>query len=167
MNTGPYRRALRRWCVLFAIRVLGFLLLAAGPVFADEQKCPIARHVLWGDGMHDDTAALNAWFQGETVAWAETREPVGDAIDGRTFLLSNEILVPAGSGRSLTHFRMVWPHRPETVTGDALHTGADPDKAPAAANVNIVGGDPGEGVAFEAPDPDPRGATRRSNCLVS
>ena len=68
-------------------------------------------------------------------------------------LLSNEILVPAGTGRNLTHFRMVWPHRPETVTGDALHTGADPDKAPAAANVNIVGGDPGEGVPFEAPIP--------------
>ena len=144
------------------------LLLAAVPALADAPaKCPIGRHLLWGDGVHDDTAALNAWFQGETVAWGETREPVGDAIEGRVFLLSNVVYVPAGTGRSLTHFRMVWPRRPETVTGDALRTGGDPDKEPVSVNIKIVGGDPDEGVAFEAPDPDPHGKARHDNCLIS
>ena len=152
------------------LRLVAVLLLsvASGSAFADEPaKCAVARHVLWGDGVHDDTAALNAWLQGEAVAWAETREPVGDAIDGRTFLLSNEVYVPAGTGRSLLHFRMVWPHRPETVSGDALYSGTDPDKEPVSVNVTIVGGDPDEGVAFEAPDPDPQSKTRRTDCLIS
>jgi hypothetical protein len=46
---------------------------------------------LWGDGEHDDTAALNAWFRGETVVWAQTHEKVGAEIADRTFLLSSMV----------------------------------------------------------------------------
>jgi hypothetical protein len=42
-----------------------------------------------GDGEHDDTAALNAWFRGETVIWGQTHQPVGAEIADRAFLLSS------------------------------------------------------------------------------
>ena len=61
--------------------------------------------VLWGDGRHDDTAALNAWLRGHDAIWADTGEPVGAAIGGRSFRLSSAIYVQAGTGRVLRDFR--------------------------------------------------------------
>jgi hypothetical protein len=53
-------------------------LIAVSPAWAEDQStCATAPPVLWGDGEHDDTAALNAWFRGETVLWAQTHEAVG------------------------------------------------------------------------------------------
>ena len=57
---------------LFAA-ILFCALLALCPTKAEEQeKCAAGPRLLWGDGEHDDTAALNAWFRGETVIWAQT-----------------------------------------------------------------------------------------------
>ena len=63
-------------------------------------NCAAAPQVLWGDGEHDDTAALNAWFRGETVIWAQTHAPVGPEIADRTFLLSSTVYVSGGTGRN-------------------------------------------------------------------
>ena len=47
---------------------LAAALLSLSPANAEEQSnCVTALRVLWGDGVHDDTAALNAWFRGEQV----------------------------------------------------------------------------------------------------
>src|SRR5215470_15117590 len=115
-----------------ALALVAAILLAAlvvlSPAKAQEQsKCSAAPHLLWGDGEHDDTAALNAWFRGETVIWAQTHEPAAAEIADRTFLLSSTVYVSGGTGRRLEHFRMIWPWRNETVSGGTIVTGNDPD----------------------------------------
>ena len=85
-----------------------FLLLAALVAFAplslraaEPQHCVSAEIVLWGDGRHDDSAALNAWLGGADAIWAESGEPVGAAIAGHSFRLSAAVFVTGGSGRRL------------------------------------------------------------------
>ena len=103
-------------------------LIAGSPALADEpSKCAAAPPVLWGDGAHDDTAALNAWFRGETVLWAQTHETVGSEIADRNFLLSSTVYIHGGTGRKMERFQMVWPHRNEVVTGGTIAAGNDPD----------------------------------------
>jgi len=146
----------------------GLALFATLPAGAAEpSKCAAGTIVLWGDGAHDDAAALNAWFRGEPVVWAQSQEEVGPVIAGRTFMLSQAIYPPGGTGRTLERFVLSWPERHETVTGDVLATGTDPDKPPSEANLRIVGGDNGEGVAFQAPDPAPQKPADPSKCLIS
>jgi hypothetical protein len=147
--------------------LLGLVLFAAPAFAADPAKCAPSSLVLWGDGQHDDTAALNAWLRGEAVVWGQSGEPVGPVVAGRTFLLSQAVYAPGGSGRTLERFRFLWPERHETVTGDALATGGDPDAPPAGTNIRITGGDRGEGVAVEAPDPVPSAHGDPPKCLIS
>src|SRR3974390_3048718 len=91
-------------------------LIAVSPAAADEpSKCAAAPPVLWGDGGHDDTAALNAWFQGDIVIWAQTHAAVGSEIADHTFRLTAAVYVPSGTGRKLEHFQLVWPERREKV----------------------------------------------------
>jgi hypothetical protein len=123
--------------------------------------------VLWGDGRHDDSAALNAWFQGADAIWAASGEPVGANIAGHSFRLTGPVFVPAGTGRRLDAFRMLWPERGEIVSGGSIAAGGDPDKAAIVSGVDIVGGDPGEGVPFEAPDPDPAQRNPTASCATS
>ena len=153
-----------------ALRLIYFVLalLAALPAAASEPaKCAPGALVLWGDGEHDDTAALNAWLRGERVVWAQSREEVGPLVAGRTFLLSQAVYAVGGSGRTLERFRFLWPERQETVTGDALATGADPNAPPSGTNIRITGGDSGEGVAVDAPDPAPSDRGDPAKCLIS
>lgn len=56
-----------------------------------------ASPVLYGDGVHDDTGALQQWFDGENVLWV-TGEQAGDLIEGRCFLITVTIDV-TGSQR--------------------------------------------------------------------
>ena len=123
--------------------------------------------MLWGDGRHDDTAALNAWLRGDDLVWAETGDPVGEWITGRVFQLSSAIYVPGGTGRSLDSFRLVWPERGETVTGGSVQAGDDPDAAPVVSGVEIVGGDAGEGLPIENPDIVPKDRRDPARCAVS
>ncbi len=145
------------------------LFLFCGTAAAAEppQRCGRADLVLWGDGRHDDTFALNAWLRGEDAVWAADGEPVGDRIAGRAFRLSAAIYVAAGSGRILREFRFLWPERGETVSGTSIHTGHDPDKAPVMDGVQIVGGDAGEGVPFDHPDLTPITPDARASCATS
>jgi hypothetical protein len=138
----------------------GFLLLSvlfsAVPIAARAEpppQCVRADIVLWGDGKHDDTFALNAWLRGENIAWADSGDAVGNEIAGRAFRLMDAIYITAGSGRVMRDFRLLWPERGETVSGGTIVSGDDPDKPPVSTDVAIVGGDPGEGVPFDAPDP--------------
>ena len=148
-----------------------FLLVLAPPwampAQADEQHCVRTENILWGDGKHDDTAALNAWLKGEEAVWADTGRSVGPAIAGRTFRLSSAIYVIGGTGRSLQDFRLLFPERGETVTGGTVQAGADPNAPPVSAGVTIVGGDSGEGVPFDAPDPVPVRAEDKEACPIS
>ncbi len=151
---------------------LAALLLAAAlgspPIGAAESPKCIGEHlVLWGDGRHDDTAALNAWFAGETVVWGETHQPVGAEIAGHDFLLSSTIYVPGGTGRRLEGFQMMWPYRGERVSGGAIVSGSDPDQPPVTSGLAKVNSDPDEGVPYDAASPQPDRGVSASACLVS
>jgi hypothetical protein len=123
---------------------------------------------LWGDGRHDDTAALNAWFRGEPVLWGESGERVGAAIVGHDFRLSGAIYIPSGTGRRLDDFRMVWPARGERMTGGTILAGDDPNRPPVTSGVTRIGGDSGEGVPYSGPDPKPAiKPEAAASCLVS
>jgi hypothetical protein len=140
----------------------------ANPALAAEGRhCVPADIVLWGDGRHDDTFALNAWLAGKEAVWAASGDPVGGHIAGRSFRLSDAVYVRAGTGRRLDEFRLVWPERGETVAGGAIETGSDPDRAPILSGVSIVGGDSGEGVAFDLPDPAPGAPADPASCATS
>jgi hypothetical protein len=143
-------------------------VLYGAPAWAAEpQHCGRADIVLWGDGKHDDSAALNAWFRGEPAIWAESGEPVGASIAGHSFRLSAAVYVTGGTGRRLENFRLLWPERSETVAGGTILSGTDPDAAPTLSGVSILGGDPGEGIPFEAPDRAPAGHDEAANCGIS
>ena len=142
--------------VTLVVAAIFAALTALAAAKAEEQsKCAAAPHLLWGDGEHDDTAALNAWFRGETAVWAQTHEKVGAEIADRTFLLSSVVYISSGTGRKLERFRMVWPERQETVSGGTIRSGDDPDQPPVAEGVTTIGADPDEGVPYESPAPEP------------
>lgn len=153
------------WLSGLLLSVLSALALL--PAQAAERHCGRAAVVLWGDGRHDDTVALNAWLGGREAIWAESGAPVGAEIDGRRFRLSAAVYVRAGTGRALREFRMEWPGRGEIVSGGAILAGSDPDAAPVLSGVSIVGGDAGEGVAFEMPDPVPPRHDGDASCATS
>jgi len=162
------RRGDRVSALLFALAV-SFSALAASPAAKaeDQSKCAAAPHLLWGDGEHDDTAALNAWFRGETVIWAQTHEPAGAEIADRTFLLSSTVYVSGGTERRLEHFRMIWPWRNEVVSGGVIATGDNPDEEPRTEDITMVGADPDEGVPYKTPDPEPLDHGVPRHCLTS
>jgi hypothetical protein len=122
---------------------------------------------LWGDGEHDDTAALNAWFRGDTVIWADTHRPVGAEIADRAFLLSSTVYVSGGSGLRLEHFRMIGPGRNEVVSGGTIATGNDPDAEPSTEGITMTGADVDEGVPYKGPDPEPSEHGIPKHCLTS
>jgi hypothetical protein len=151
---------------------MALVLLAGGAapppsLGAGRQDCVRIPIVLWGDGRHDDTAALNAWLRGEDAIWADTGAPVGATVERHRFRLSSAVYVRAGTGRTLREFRMEWPERGEVVTGGTIAAGSDPDAAPVQSGVRVEGGDPGEGVPFEVPDPGPQQANRDASCAIS
>jgi hypothetical protein len=135
----------------FAAALAATLALTA-PCHAERQDCVQAEIVLWGDGRHDDTAALNAWLRGRPAIWAASGAPVGATIAGHSFRLSAALYAPGGSGRTLADFRLLWPERGEAVTGGTIRTGADAAAAPVVSGVAIVGGDAGEGKPLDLPD---------------
>ena len=153
--------------LLAAFLLAALLALASAKAEEQQSKCPAAPHLLWGDGEHDDTAALNAWFRGETVIWAQTHETVGAEIADRTFLLSSTVYVAGGTGRRLEHFRMIWPWRNEVVSGGTIVTGNDPDVEPRTDGITMVGADSDEGVPYKTPDLEPVDHGVPRHCLTS
>lgn len=147
--------------------LLASLLTVSAARAEDRSKCTDAPPVLWGDGEHDDTAALNAWFRGETVIWAETHQAVGPQIADRTFLLSSTVYVHSGIDRKLERFQMVWPHRSEVVSGGTIEAGKNPDDPPVADNITKVNSDPDEGVPYDGPPPEPTENGVPRHCLTS
>ena len=155
----------RRDC--FGAALLATAVLVSPAVAGDNLHCVPVEVVLWGDGQHDDSAALNAWFAGNAAVWAASGEPVGPRIAGRSFRLRDALYVRAGTGRQLDDFRLLWPERGETVSGGAIATGGDPDAEPILSGVGILGGDAGEGVAFAAPDAAPARSDDAASCPIS
>jgi hypothetical protein len=157
-----------RMLIQFAAVLLAALIAAVSPAWAEDQsKCAAAPPVLWGDGEHDDTAALNAWFRGETVLWAQTHEAVGSEIADRSFLLSSTVYIHGGTGRKMERFRMVWPWRDEVVTGGTIAAGNDPDGEPVADGIAKVNADPDEGVPYDGPKLEPHEHGIPKHCLTS
>jgi len=143
-------------------------LVAVSPVVAEELPgCAAAPPVLWGDGEHDDTAALNTWFRGETVVWAKTHEKVGSVIADRRFLLSSTIYVHGGTDRRLERFRMFWPHRDEIVSGGTILTGSDPKEPPTVDDITKVNADPDEGVPYDGSALEPHENDIPRRCMTS
>ena len=124
-----------RLMVRVAVGLFAALVAASAATAEEPSKCADAPPVLWGDGEHDDTGALNAWFRGETVVWAQTHQAVGSEIADRTFLLSSTIYIHSGIARKLEGFRMVWPHRSEVVSGGTIEAGKNPDDPPTQRSV--------------------------------
>jgi hypothetical protein len=144
------------------------VLAATAPAWAEEDsKCAAAPLVLWGDGEHDDTAALNAWFRGETVLWAQTQEIVGSEIADRRFLMSSTLYIHGGTGRKMERFQMVWPWRDEVVTGGTIAAGNDPESEPIADGITKVNADPDEGVPYDGPKLEPHEHGIPKHCLTS
>ncbi len=54
--------------------------------------------ILYGDGVHDDTCAINAWGRGEPVVWASGEAIPRDVLDGkgRNFLVHGAIALADG-----------------------------------------------------------------------
>jgi hypothetical protein len=163
-------RGLRPSPTMLRIAVAGLLaaLILVRPGAAEElPDCAAAPPALWGDGEHDDTAALNAWFRGEAVTWAQTHERVGSEIADRRFLLSSTIYVHGGTNRKMERFQMFWPHREEVVSGGTIATGSDPKEPPTVDGITTVNADPDEGVPYDGPglEPHEHGIPRR--CMTS
>jgi hypothetical protein len=150
-----------------AAALIGMLLAVSSASAEDQSKCTATPPVLWGDGEHDDTAALNAWFRGETVLWAQTHEAVGSKIADHNFLLSSTVYIHGGTGRKIERFRMVWPWRNEVVTGGTIAAGDDPDGQPVADGITKVNADPDEGVPYEGQKLEPHEHGVPRHCLTS
>jgi hypothetical protein len=145
-----------------------FLALAMPPALAAEKPdCEAAGLALWGDGKHDDTKALNAWFRGDRVVWAQTGRAIGPEIAGHDFLLSSTVFIPSGTGRRFERFQMIWPARKERVSGDTILTGDDPDKPAIVVGIVKIGAGPDEGVPYDAPPPKRGTRDLPESCLVS
>ena len=136
------------------LRLALFLLIvmaALPPAWAaDSSKCGATLFVLWGDGRHDDTAALNAWFRGDPVVWGQTGRSIGPRIADHMFRLTAPIYIPSGTGRRIEHFEFFWPERKEVVAGGAIVSGADPNQPPVATGLTKIGAEPNEGVPTQA-----------------
>jgi hypothetical protein len=152
---------------LAVLRVLIGALALPASLAAEPQHCVPPAIILWGDGRHDDSVALNAWFRGADAIWAENGAPVGAIITGHSFRLSAPVFVRGGTGRRLDAFRLLWPERGEIVSGSMIVSGSDAAQAPILTGVDIVGGDPGEAVPFDAPDPAPTDRDDRGSCGIS
>ena len=163
-HLAPTRGSRARDCVL---AVLLATTLPTAAAEAEPQRCKPVEIVLWGDGKHDDSAALNAWLAGDAAVWATGGEPVGARISGRRFRLSAATYVPGGTGRRLEDFRLDWPERGESVAGGVIAAGDDPDAAPRLSGVSISGGDPDEGMPFESPAAAPAQGDDRASCAIS
>jgi hypothetical protein len=152
---------------LFAasLLVLGFAVAPARG--AEKPDCEAAGLALWGDGRHDDTRALNAWFNGDRVVWAQTGRAVGPDIAGHDFLLSSTVFIPSGTGLRLERFQMIWPARKERVSGGTILTGNDPDKPAIQVGIMKIGAGPDEGVPYDAPPPKPGTRQAPESCLLS
>jgi hypothetical protein len=133
---------------------------------ADTSKCAGKLFVLWGDGRHDDTVALNAWFRGDPVVWGATGRTVGAQISDHVFRLSSPVYIHSGTGRSIAHFQFVWPERKELVAGGTITAGGDPNGPPVATGLTKIGAGPGEGVPYPSHTPKPADPDR-TGCLVS
>ena len=133
---------------------------------ADSSKCGATLFVLWGDGRHDDTVALNAWFRGDPVVWGQTGRSIGPQIADHVFKLTAPIYIPSGAGRRIEHFEFFWPERKEVVAGGAIVSGVDPNQPPVASGLTKIGAGPNEGVPYPSKTPKPATADR-TDCLIS
>jgi hypothetical protein len=151
---------------------LAILLLmamtASTPAWATESsKCGARLLVLWGDGKHDDTAALNAWFRGDAVIWGSNGRTVGPQIADHVFRLSSAIYINSGTGRRIEHFQFIWPARKELISGGMIVAGVDPNRPPVATGLTKIGAGPNEGVPYPSKTPKPAAARDSADCLVS
>jgi len=83
----------RRDFLKTAVGTLGAIAFLGTSAFSDP--------ILYGDGQHDDTVALNAWIQGKPVRYANGAL-VGNVISGKEFRVSGVIDFTKGRRNALT-----------------------------------------------------------------
>jgi hypothetical protein len=62
--------------------------------------------VLYGDGKHDDTEALQAWFDGDRVVYSDGAVAGGPTLANREFLISGPITLRGNAERHFTYNRV-------------------------------------------------------------
>lgn len=81
-------------------KLLGAMLAAfAAPAIVRAESLmalPPQRLVLWGDGVHDDTKALQALLDGKRVLRPDGSAMPGPVIGAGSYVLSDTIYVPPG-----------------------------------------------------------------------
>ena len=78
----------------FIKTLIGATSLVAIPAIGLAKPVAPTVPVLYGDGIHDDTAALQAWFDGTPLRFAkEVLLLNGDTLFGKKFLISNTIVL--------------------------------------------------------------------------
>lgn len=152
------------------VRLALFLLIAVAALppagSADSSKCAAKLFVLWGDGRHDDTVALNAWFRGDPIVWGQTGRSIGPRIADHVFRLTAPIYISSGTDRRIEHFEFFWPERKEVVAGGMITSSADPNQPPVATGLTKIGAGPNEGVPYPSRTPKPA-SPDRTDCLIS
>src|SRR6266851_3926878 len=85
------------------------------------QDCVRVDIVLWGDGRHDDTAALGAWLRGADAIWGQERR-AGRRVDRRPQLS------PVGRGLCPRRYRAAAGAVPHAVAGARRNRIRGPDR---------------------------------------
>ncbi len=60
-------------------------------------------YILWGDGIHDDTEAFQAWVNGEEVYWEGSGEMVEEILMDKRFKISNAIYIRPLKSEKVVH----------------------------------------------------------------
>lgn len=68
------------------------LLGVSGMIYPPKKSVSKPQHVLYGDGKHDDTEALQAWFDGKDVYWANGRI-VNNIIKYKEFRITDTLYI--------------------------------------------------------------------------
>jgi hypothetical protein len=104
----------------FGIGIAGAAIAAVIPfksepeyVYLEDFGAVYDSPILYGDGIHDDTDALQALIDGKPVNWS-TGERASMPLTDRTFVISNTLVFKEGSyleGRNITfsHAAPSWP----------------------------------------------------------
>ena len=114
----------------FLIGTLAVSALSALPIAALPRPPK-----LWGDGIHDDTEALNALFAGEPVEYDDALVSVREGghvrfSGGHTFRISGTVNLPGSS--------VMVDHGASFDVSDAINRGVTPFAARHGARINRV-----------------------------
>ncbi len=74
----------------------GLILSLLVPLVPIKAKTKPDIPILYGDGVHDDTKALQAWIDGKPVKWGTGESVNPNLIENRKILIEGTVIVPLG-----------------------------------------------------------------------